>query len=235
VNIHQPRRLFVRASLALPLVLAGCGGPEGSVDLKGYAEIACTGQNIALNDLTLTSEQDFVQLNYFDDYTEDDAAPATPISLSSSGQPCATATDVPACETAVESARPRRNSGFHSKCTGKGNCSDSHFLLTTRGDEVKTHSTVEEVQQLLGTVDTEQEAVLKAFATRYSFVCGNKEQGAVKKNADGSFNVIGTNGYACGVPGGELRQHVLKVTASGEVEELETRILEEGATVCPNV
>ncbi|MHA7627967.1 hypothetical protein [Corallococcus sp. M7] len=233
MNLHRLRRLFVRAaSLALPLVLAGCGGPEGSVDLKGYSEIACTGQSISVSDLTLTPEPDFVQLSFFDSYTEDDAAPPAPLSVSSSGQPCATATDIPACETALENARPTPNSGFHFSCMGKGGCTKSHFLVTTRGDEVKTHSTKEEFQQLLGTIDTEQEAVLKAFATRYSFVCGNKEQGAVKKNADGSFHVIGTNGYACG-PGTELRQHVLKVTASGEVEELETRILEEGATVCP--
>ncbi|WP_233613026.1 MULTISPECIES: hypothetical protein [Corallococcus] len=49
MNIHRLRRLFSRtllASLALPLVLAGCGGPEGSVDLTGYSEIACTDQGI---------------------------------------------------------------------------------------------------------------------------------------------------------------------------------------------
>ncbi|AFE03732.1 putative lipoprotein [Corallococcus coralloides DSM 2259] len=231
MNIHQLRRLFVRASLALPLVLAGCGGPEGSVDLKGYSEIACTDQNISVSDLKLTQAPDFVQLRYFDDYAEDGAAPPTPISLSSSGQPCATATDVPACETALENAIP--TDGFHWKCRGRGGCNDFHFLVTTRGDEVKTHASQAELQQLLGTIDTEQEAVLKAFSTRYTFFCGNKERGAVKKNADGSFNVIGTDGYACGWPGGELRQHVLKVTVSGEIEELETRILEEGDTVCP--
>ncbi|WP_233613025.1 MULTISPECIES: hypothetical protein [Corallococcus] len=105
--------------------------------------------------------------------------------------------------------------------------------MTTRGDEVKTHSTRAELQQVLGTIDTEQEAVLKAFESSYSFVCGNKEQGAVKKNADGSFHVIGTNGYACG-PGTELTQYVLKVTAAGTVQKLETRILEEGDSVCPD-
>ncbi|RYZ45109.1 MAG: hypothetical protein EOO72_04800, partial [Myxococcaceae bacterium] len=149
---------------------------------------------------------------------------------SSSGEPCATATDVPACTAALENAIA--TSGFQYSCMGKGGCTKHHFLVTTRGDEVKTYSTKAEVQQLLGTVDTEQEAVLKAFADNYSFVCGNKEQGAVKKNEDGSFNVIGTNGYACG-PGTELTQHVLKVTASGEVQELETRVLEEGTSVCP--
>ncbi|CAM4051642.1 hypothetical protein [Corallococcus exiguus] len=230
MNIHRLRRLFSRASLALPLVLAGCGGPEGSVDLTGYSEIACTDQGISVSGLTVTPAPDFVQLRYFDSYKEDGQAPAPPLSLSSSGQPCATATDVPACETALENAIV--TDGFHFGCQGKGGCTRSHFLVTTRGDEVKTYSTGVEVQRLLGVIDTEQEAVLKAFASSYSFLCGDKKQGAVKKNTDGSFNVIGTNGHACG-PGSELTQHVLKVKGSGEVEELETRVLEEGDSVCP--
>ncbi|NRD43651.1 hypothetical protein [Corallococcus exiguus] len=228
MNIHRLRRLFSRALLAMPLVLAGCGGPEGSVDLTGYSEIACTDQGIAISDLTLTPEPDFVQLRSFDPDTIGDQTRSPSVSVSSSGQPCATATDVTACETALEDATV--TSGFHYNCTGE--CRQ-HFLVTTRGDEVKTYSSQAELQQLLGTIDTEQEAVLQAFASSYSFVCGTKEQGAVKKNADGSFNVIGTNGYACG-PGTNLTQYVLQVTASGKVEKLETRILEEGDSVCPD-
>ncbi|RKG70203.1 hypothetical protein D7V80_06260 [Corallococcus sp. CA054B] len=227
MNLHRLRRLFSRASLALPLVLAGCGGPEGSVDLKGYSEIACTDQNISVSDLTLTPAPDFVQLRSFDPDTIGDQTRSPAVSMSSSGQPCATATDVPACETALKDATV--TSGFHYDCTGE--CRQ-HFLVTTRGDEVKTYSSQAELQQLLGTIDTEQEAVLQAFASSYSFVCGTKEQGAVKKNADGSFNVIGTNGYACG-PGTNLTQYVLKVTAAGTVQKLETRTLEEGDSVCP--
>ncbi|AFE03731.1 putative lipoprotein [Corallococcus coralloides DSM 2259] len=219
MNIHRLRRLF---SLALPLMLAGCGGPEGSVDLTGYSEIACTNQGISVSDLTLTPEPDFVQLRSFDPDTR-----ALSVSVSSSGQSCATATDVTACETALEDATV--TSGFHYNCTRE--CRQ-HFLVTTRGDEVKTYSSQAELQQLLGTIDTEQEAVLQAFASNYSFVCGTQEQGAVKRNADGSFNVIGTNGYACG-PGTKLTQYVLKVTAAGTVQKLETRILEEGDPVCP--
>ncbi|MBN9688370.1 hypothetical protein JYJ93_38585 [Corallococcus sp. NCSPR001] len=225
MNMHRPRRLF---SIALPLMLAGCGGPEGSVDLTGYSEIACTDQGISVSDLKLTPAPDFVQLRSFDPDTRGDSEHIPFVSLSSSGQPCATATDVPACETALEDATV--TTGFHYNCTRE--CRQ-HFLVTTRGDEVKTYASQAALQQLLGTIDTEQEAVLQAFASSYSFVCGNKEQGAVKRNADGSFNVIGTNGYACG-PGTKLTQYVLKVTASGTVQKLETRILEEGDSVCPD-
>ncbi|RKG60783.1 hypothetical protein D7X30_07660 [Corallococcus sp. AB011P] len=225
MNIHRLGRLF---SLTLPLVLAGCGGPEGSVDLTGYSEIACTDQNISVSGLTLTPEPDFVQLRSFDPDPLGDQTRSPSVSMSSSGQPCATATDVPACTAALEDAAV--TTGFHYNCTRE--CRQ-HFLVTTRGDEVKTYSSQAELQQLLGTIDTEQEAVLQAFASSYSFVCGAKELGAVKKNADGSFNVIGTNGYACG-PGTNLTQYVLKVTAAGTVQKLETRVLAEGDSVCPD-
>ncbi|NPC74796.1 ferritin-like domain-containing protein [Corallococcus exiguus] len=227
MNIHRLRRLFSRAlhaSLATPLVLAGCDGSEGSVDLTGYSEVACTTQGLSVGGLSLTPEPDFVQLRYIN--ANGGQAPATHVNVSSAGDPCSTATDIPACMTALENASV--SAGFHHVCVDF--CSAS-FLVTTRGDEVKTHSTLEELQQLLGTVDTEQEAVLKAYAAGYSLFCGNKEQGAVKKNADGTFNVVGTMGYACG-PGTELTQHVLKVTASGEVQEQEKRVLEKGDPNC---
>ncbi|AFE03730.1 putative lipoprotein [Corallococcus coralloides DSM 2259] len=227
MNIHRLRRLFSRAlhaSLATPLVLAGCDGSEGSVDLKGYSEVACSVQGLAVSDLTLTPEPDFVQLRYIN--SNGGQPPVSYVNVSSSGEPCATATDVPACTAALEKANV--TSGFHHVCVDF--CSES-FLVTTRGDEVKTHSTLEELQQVLGTIDTEQEAVLKTFAAGYAVSCYELKGGAVKKNADGSFNVIGTKGYACG-PGTELTQHVVRVSASGEVQEQEQRVLEKGAPNC---
>ncbi|RKH06828.1 ferritin-like domain-containing protein [Corallococcus carmarthensis] len=227
MNIHRLRRLFSRAlhaSLATPLVLAGCGDTEGSTDLTGYSEVACSAGYLSVNDLTMTPAPDFVQFRYISTHVGE--PPADYLPAASSGQACATATDVPTCEAALEDAIV--TAGFHHVCLDF--CTDA-FLVTTRGDEVKTHATLAELQQVLGTIDTEQEAVLKTFASGYSLLCGKKEYGAVKKNADGSFNVIGTQGFACG-PGTEMTQHVLKVTASGEVQELEKRLLEKGDPNC---
>ncbi|NOJ91779.1 ferritin-like domain-containing protein [Corallococcus coralloides] len=227
MNIHRLRRLFSRAlhaSLATPLVLAGCDGTEGSVDLKDYSEVACSVQGLAVSDLTLTPEPDFVQLRYIN--SNGGQPPVSYVNVSSSGEPCATATDVPACTAALENANV--TAGFHHVCVDF--CSEA-FLVTTLGNEVKTHSTLEELQQVLGTIDTEQEAVLKTFASGYSLLCGDKKYGAVKKNEDGSFNVIGTKGYACG-PGTELTQHVVRVSASGELQEQEQRVLEKGDPNC---
>ncbi|MHA7627965.1 ferritin-like domain-containing protein [Corallococcus sp. M7] len=227
MNIHRLRRLFSRAlhaSLATPLVLAGCDGTEGSVDLKDYSAVPCSVQGLAVSDLTLTPEPDFVQLRYIN--SNGGQPPTSYVNVSSAGEPCATATDVPACTAALENANVP--AGFHDVCVDF--CSAA-YLVTTRGDEVKTHSTLEELQQVLGTIDTEQEAVLKTFAAGYNVSCSELKYGAVKKNADGSFNVIGTKGYACG-PGTELTQHVVRVSASGELQEQEKRVLEKGDPNC---
>jgi hypothetical protein len=61
--MHSPllHRLFsraLRASLATPLVLAGCGG----VDLTGYAYPACDGGELAVSGLSPSEQTDFVQL-----------------------------------------------------------------------------------------------------------------------------------------------------------------------------
>ncbi|NOK17592.1 ferritin-like domain-containing protein [Corallococcus carmarthensis] len=228
MHIHRLRRLFSRAlhaSLATPLVLAGCGVNLGnSADLTGYSEVECSEGYLSVNDLTLTPAPDFVQLRYVSINGGQD--PRSYVPAASSGQACATATDIPACQAALKDATV--TAGFHHVCVDF--CTDA-FLVTTRGDEVKTHASLAELQQVLGTIDTAQEAVIKTFAAGYSLRCGNTEQGAVKKNEDGTFNVIATMGYACG-PNTALTQHVLKVTAAGEVQEQEKRVLEKGNPNC---
>ncbi|RKH15336.1 ferritin-like domain-containing protein [Corallococcus sp. CA053C] len=225
MQVLRLRHLFsraLRASLATPLVLAGCG--HGGADLEGYTAVECDNGAPALSDLTISPAPDFIQLRYRN--TSGSGEAFTTQDASSSGQACATATDVAACQTAVAEALPTE--GFNKNCLQY--CSDNH-LVTTRGDEVKTYSTMESLQELLGTIDTEQEAVLKTFASGYWLSCSDLKQGAVKRNSDGTFNVIGTRGYACG-KGTELTQHVVQVSASGEVRELEHHVLEKGTNNC---
>ncbi|NBD07355.1 ferritin-like domain-containing protein [Corallococcus silvisoli] len=221
MNVHRLRHLFSRAlrtTLATPLVLAGCGG----ADLEGYSRIECDQGHPALGDLRISPAPDFVQLRSLNPYQG--AAGSNP--ASTSGRACATAIDVPACEAALEQANVA--SGFHRDCIDS--CTE-YFLVTTSGDEVKTYATQDALQGLLGNIDTEQEAVLRTFAAGYALSCSTLEQGAVKKNADGSFNVIGNKGYACGA-GTALTQHVVRVSASGEVQELEEHVLEKGSPNC---
>ena len=226
MQVLRLRHLFsraLRASLATPLVLAGCGHGSGT-ELEGYSAIACDNGSPALSDLTISPAPDFVQLRSRSVYW--DAEPSTSRAISSFGEACATATDVTACQTAVAEALPTE--GFNKYCLPE--CFDNH-LVTTRGDEVKTYATLASLQGLLGTIDTEQEAVLKTYASGYSLSCGTLNQGAVKQNSDGTFNVVATQGHACG-KGNDLMQHVVRVSASGEVRELEQHVLEKGSDSC---
>ncbi|NBD12077.1 MULTISPECIES: ferritin-like domain-containing protein [Corallococcus] len=226
MNTNRLRHLFsraLRASLATPLVLAGCGTQSAVLD--GYSNIECTPRGEpAITDLSIQPAQDSVALRLIT--RNGDETPTTYSNQASVGQPCATASDVPACEQALTDARSTE--GFHGACIQV--CSD-YFLATTRGDEVKTWSSLKALQQLLGAVDTAQDAALLTFAAGYQLSCDTLEKGAVRRNDDGSFNVVGTKGFACG-EGTNLTQYVVKVSANGEVHEVEKHVLEKGSSNC---
>ncbi|MCY1036490.1 hypothetical protein OV207_33950 [Corallococcus sp. BB11-1] len=226
MNTLRLRHLFSRtlrtSSLAPLLVLAGCGS---SADLEGYSRISCDNGVPALSDLAISPSPDFVELRI----TNGPSEITSGRTRTSSGQPCATATDVPACQTALANATSTES--FVDTCQGVCPTVVTHaFLVTTRGDEVKTHPTPEALKSLLGTVDTEQEAVLLAYASGNAVSCETLEQGAVKKNANGTFNVVTYEGDACADSG--LEQVVLEVSAAGELREVERHVLEKGGDAC---
>ena len=201
------------SSLATLLVLAGCGS---SADLEGYSPITCDNGVPALSDLMISPAPDFVELRTLNS----PSSPTEGRTRTSSGQACATATDVPACQTALANATT--DESFVNVCPGV--CPDVvtyTFLVTTRGDEVKTHPTPAALRSLLGTVDTAQEAVLLAYASGHAMSCTTLEQGAVKKNANGTFNVVTYEEDS------QLEQVVLEVSTSGELREVERHVLEE--------
>jgi len=219
------RRLFsraLRASLASPLVLAGCGG---GADLTGYSAPACDEGSLAVSGLSPAAPPDFVELRHIS-YTLGGGDYFAQQRRSSSGTACATASDRAACESALSNLSSR--TGFRSSCEEL--CS-AYYIATTRGDEVTAHTTLEALKGFLGSIDTPQEAALLAFASNYDLSCSDLEQGAVRANGQGGFNVIGTLGHTCG-PDVNLTQFVLEVSASGEVKELSSHILERGDPNC---
>ncbi len=218
------RRLFsraLRASLASPLVLAGCGG---GAELTGYSSPACEGSALAVSGLSPAAPVDFVQLRTLS--TNPGGDYFAEASLTSSGTACATASDKAACESALLHLSSR--SGFSTSCLDL--CS-AYYLATTRGDEVAAHTTLEALKGFLGPIDTAQEAALLAFASNYDLSCGDLERGGVKANAGGGFNVIGTRGHTCG-PDTAVTQFVLEVSASGEVKEVGSHVLKRGDPNC---
>jgi hypothetical protein len=217
------RHLFsraLRASLASPLVLAGCGG----ADLTGYSAPACDDGILALSGLSPAVPADFVQLRTFSTSSSGDHH--NEAVLRSSGTACATASDKAACESALSNLTSR--SGFNTTCAGL--CS-AYYLATTRGDEVAALTSLEALKSFLGPIDTAQEAALLAFASSYNVSCQELARGAVKANEGGGFSVIGTRGHSCGA-GTALIQAVLEVSVSGEVKEVSSHVLEHGNPNC---
>ncbi|MCE9672812.1 ferritin-like domain-containing protein [Myxococcus stipitatus] len=221
MDSKQLRLLFSRAlrvSLVSPLALAGCD--EGSADLKGYVAPACENGSVAVAGVTAPSAPDYVQLRIMYGPT------STAGRLSSSGTPCATATQPATCEAALAALSPEH--GFGSPCQAM--CGD-YFLATTKGDEVSAVDSQAALKAFLGTVDTPEEAVLLAISEGYSVSCLELEKGAVKAMGADSFRVIGTRGFACG-EGTSLDQYVLQVASTGEVLEVEHHVLERGEKGC---
>ena len=217
------RQLFsraLRASLASPLVLAGCS----TVDLTGYSAPACENGSLAVSGLSPAVPVDLVQLRSIG--TNPGGGYFAEAVVSSSGTACATASDKAACESALSNLSSR--SGFRTSCLDL--CS-AYYVATTRGDEVTAHTTLEALKAFLGPIDTAQEAALLAFASNYHLSCQELERGAVRANADGSFNVIGTRGHTCGPDTGVTR-YVLEVSVSGEVREVRKELIERGDPNC---
>lgn len=215
------RQIFaraLRASLASPLVLAGCG----SVDLTGYSAPACENVNLAVSGLSPAAQLDHVQLRVM--ISPPGAGPDTV--LSSSGTPCSTASNPETCRAQLEALTA--TSGFRSFCA---EVCTAYYLATTRGDEVSALTSLEALKSFLGTIDTAQEAALLAFAEGYSVSCSQLERGAVKANADGTFNVVATQGFACGA-NTKVTQFVLEVSPTGQVHEKESDVIERGSKNC---
>ncbi|WNG15727.1 ferritin-like domain-containing protein [Cystobacter fuscus] len=220
------RHLFartLRASLASPLVLAGCG----IVDVEGYTAPACENGRLAVTGLNPAVPPDFVQLRdaYYYSYPIEEPTQGPGV-LSSSGTPCATASQPAACQSALDALTTQ--TGFRRNCLDL--CS-SYFLATTRGDNVTAIDSMDGLRGFLGTIDTDQEAALLAFAHGYNLRCDNLKQGAVRADANGGFHVIATKGHTCG-EGNNLTRHILSVSASGDVQEESSQLIERGNPNC---
>jgi hypothetical protein len=216
------RHLFartLRASLASPLVLAGCG----AIDMTGYTAPACVNGSLAVTGLNPAVPPDFVQLRSLDSSGGPNQRPSA---LSSSGTACATASQPAACQSALDALTTQ--TGFRRSCV---DFCTSFFLATTRGDEVTTIDTLEGLRSFLGTIDTPQEAALLAFAYGYNLRCDNLARGAVRADANGGFHVLGIKGHTCGA-GNDVTRHIVSVSAAGDVLQESSEILERGNPHC---
>ncbi|WP_253894885.1 ferritin-like domain-containing protein [Corallococcus exercitus] len=122
--------------------------------------------------------------------------------------------------------------GFARDCRGfpKTECV-AYYLVTTRGDEVRTYDTLDSLRQVLGTIDRAEEAALLAFAAGHDVCSPTEFPPAVGVNPDEGFTILVQWGDACG-PGTWTSRIPVRVSASGEVVEYEKIIVKHGDSGC---
>jgi hypothetical protein len=194
-------------------LVAGCdssplGEFEGSVCVEGAD---------ALAELAPAEGVDFVALR--------SGTPDTGVSLAGAvidewGVRCATATDPMACATALD-ALP-----FEASLFRVGIDALTEFdLATTRGEQVSAVSEMAELLDVVGDVDTANEAALVAYAAGHEMPCG---QANVRKEGDG-FVLLGTRGHTCG---GDVEHFEITVSKAGVLSLGEAEVAEEGDPNC---
>lgn len=218
-SLRDAFRRVLHAAVLAPVALAGCG-----VDTTGYTAPLCSGSGLAVDGLAPSVIPDALQLRSVSSYGSPNMREA-PFVVSQAGTACATATNQPACASALEALAP--TVGFRQSCLQL--CMDYH-LATTLGDEVKAITSLEGLTSFLGPIDTPQEALLLAFASNYDVSCTQLDRGAVRPSGTG-FDLIVTKGFACG-EGTALTRHALRVSREGVVTETGAEVIERGSPNC---
>lgn len=204
----------LKVSLGAPLLL-GCG-----IDTTAFDRPQCSNGHLSLDGMSPASPVDSVDLLY-----QVYRPVQNPVLASSSGVRCATAQDQPSCLRSLETLM--LESGFRSACS---ELCLRYGLVTTSGDAVTSVDSMAKLRDFLGPIDTPQEALLLAFAEGYDLSCNDPQHGAVRRVA-GGFEVVATSGFACG-RGTSLKQHLLGVSAAGEVTDERQVVLEVGRPNC---
>ena len=204
-------------TLATALGTTGCG-----ISTEGYEPVSCDSAPLPLADLSLDSPADYVELISRESY--DDTVAWT--SESATGTPCATATDVGACEAAIAAATS--TTGFQL-----GQCVQvctTYALIVNRGDDVSVVDSLDLALAELGTIDAAAEAVMVARMNGYSVSCDDPDRGGVRAAGDG-WEVIATRMTSDCAPI-IVERYQLGVSADGVVTEILDEIESRDASAC---
>jgi hypothetical protein len=133
--------------------------------------------------------------------------------VSEMGSACATATDA---RCAGQVAQHPQELVTTFACP-MGCVEDS--LVTTRGDQVERWAGVARIKQLVGTIDTKDEAILVVLLDGYWVRCGQADEGSVAESA-GGFLISATElTDTCPITKARVR---LEVSAQGTITKLAT-------------
>ncbi|RYZ08620.1 MAG: ferritin-like domain-containing protein [Myxococcales bacterium] len=205
---------------AVTLVMAssgvtGCGdvGPGIERD-PGFVSTSCEAhERDLLAGLRPEPEQEYLALHSLWPDGSGDA-------VASFGTACKTAEDEAACLTALEQVPDA--DGFRL-----GSCAEAcfrYYLTANQGDTVRLLDSKEQIADLLGTVDTPEEAMFLVGMEGLDVRCGD---GGAKPEGTG-FAVQGFTYEGCD----GVTRHVFGVTADGELSHREQVVLREANPNC---
>jgi hypothetical protein len=198
------RDLWSLIGVLAPLgLLAGCGS---SSPLGEFTGEVCLFEGDALSDLEPAEGTDYIGLRQLD-------FESPPAIIAEWGVRCQDASDASSCEAALEALPPRGiaslPAGFHTV---------DYDLVVERGDEVAGITTRDALLELLGTIDTPNEAALVALTHNFLIPCDTPN---VRKEGD-DFVLLGERG---GCNGKDLVHFEIIVTPSGEVREGDSEVV----------
>lgn len=216
------RLLRIFAAL-LPAIAPGCterGIDESAFDLRLCAD----GQLDVLGGIRPVEPTDYTELRDIPEVFEGNP-PAMPTVLDAAGELCGGASDVDACVQMFESLPPeselRKAGGFDGATTYRS-------VAFTRGDEARALGTAQAVLDFLGPIDTAEDAGLLAVAQMHGLVCDGRDDAA---EVDDGWILFTRSGGGCG-EGDDISEHVVHVSTDGEIEIVQTEVIERGDPGC---
>jgi hypothetical protein len=211
----------LRTLFATAMGVTACG--PGAVDRSALTEDTCGGAASydALAGVTPNVPVDYMELR--NSY----GSTSTPTVASKSGTPCATATNVSACNAALTTASA---TGWQLASSGGLAATVHEYLVYTRGDEVGTVATYDALKTFLAPVDDLHDAALIASQspdTQFRIVCGPASGGPVA----GGYELVAQTGDTCG-QGTHEDQVLVFVSSSGDVSVKQDVVVKEGDPKC---
>lgn len=196
----------------------GAGGTWAGVDLGAFEALP------ALGDLDLSRLRPREPIAYVE--MRRSLGRGAPQVLSSAGIKCGGAADRDACVARFDALSSA--AGFNRGCLPVG-CSS--YLAVSRGDEVFTAGSGDELRALFGDVDTREEALILVSAAGYHWQAeGDVALGSIR-DADGGYDVIARRLTRTCAPVVEERA-LLFVSGGGEVRVRRTEVISTLPDAC---
>jgi hypothetical protein len=219
----QIERIGRAFSLLLSPMVVGCAAE--AIDLEQFSENLCDGSYQMLGAVEPAQTVDYLELRSAVIHPWDEEPSfGQPDVLDATGTRCSGASDSPACESQFDALE------LESEFVRYGfDASDQHLSLGyTRGDDVDAVRSAASLDAFLGSIDAPGDAALLATLRGHKMVCdGENDVGA-----RGSGFVLHTRtGGGCG-QGDDIKEHVVLVRPDGQIEVIETVLIEKGDPGC---